>query len=239
MARTRPPRTTPPALLRRRLDPELTADAHKAVIDLMREIGYDALTVEAVAARAHCSKTTLYRRFSGKQELVTEALRHLSPLDVGVVDTGSLAGDLHALIDGRGEDGLSKDAALTRSLVSALHAHPELSSVLRQRDPGRLDALIARAVDRGELTARHPASYHLPCLLLSAVLTRSLIDDVPVSGAYMHRFIDAVVLPALCAVDGRHWYPGTNIAPTTEDGFGRALSLGAERTTPQTRESHP
>ncbi|MFK0021241.1 TetR/AcrR family transcriptional regulator [Streptomyces sp. NPDC090798] len=239
MARARPLRTRPPVPLRRRLDPELTACAHTAVIDLLREIGYDALTVEAVAARANCSKTSLYRRFSGKQEPVTEALRHLSPFDVDTVDTGSLAGDLHALIDGRGEDGLREDAALIRGLVSALHTDPEISSALRQPGPGRLDALIARAVDRGELADRHAASYHLPCLLLSAVLTRSLVDDVPVAGAYMHHFIDVVILRALSAVDGRHWYPSTNIAPGTGDGSGRAHSLGAELTAPQAGENHP
>jgi AcrR family transcriptional regulator len=47
----------------------------RAALELLAEIGYDQLTMDAVAARAHCSKATIYRRWPGKAELVTTAVR--------------------------------------------------------------------------------------------------------------------------------------------------------------------
>jgi AcrR family transcriptional regulator len=58
-------------------------------LELLAEIGYDRLTIDAVAARAHASKPTIYHRWSGKAELVVDALGCLKgapPLP----DTGSL-----------------------------------------------------------------------------------------------------------------------------------------------------
>jgi AcrR family transcriptional regulator len=197
MARTTPLRTRAPASHRSGLGPERTTELYVAVVGLLHEIGYDALTMAAVAARVHCSKATLYRHFRGKKELVTQTLRHLSPLDVTVVDTGSLAGDLHGLIEGRSEDRLRDDAALLRGLRCALHTHPELASAVRRSGSGRLDALLARAVGRGELHAQHPASDYLAHLLLGALMARSMIEDAPADRAFLHRFVDAVILPAL------------------------------------------
>ncbi|MFF3372253.1 TetR/AcrR family transcriptional regulator [Streptomyces sp. NPDC002680] len=197
MARTTPLRPGSPASIYRRLGPERTAELYTAVAELLHETGYDSLTMKAIAARMHCSKATLYRHFTDKQQLVTQALRHLSPFDVTDVDTGSLAGDLHGLIEQRGDDRLGDDAALLRGLFSALRTHPELASSVRKSDPCRLDPLIARAVDRGELGARQPASEHLALLLLGAVITRSLLEEAPVDRVFLHRFVAAVILPAL------------------------------------------
>ena len=70
-----------------------------AAIDLVAEIGYDAMSIEAVAARAKSSKATIYRRWPGKAELVAEAMRRRSRAGPrGLPDTGSLRGDLLALV---------------------------------------------------------------------------------------------------------------------------------------------
>ncbi|MFJ3780076.1 TetR/AcrR family transcriptional regulator [Streptomyces sp. NPDC090075] len=220
MADTITPRTGFPAARQDGLGPKHRAELYETVITLLCDLGYNALTMEAVAARLHCSKATLYRRFSGKHELVLQALRHLSPFDVDIVDSGSLAGDLHGLIERRGEERLHQDGALIRGLMSPMHTHPDLVSALRRPGPGRLDAVVARAVERGELISREQASDRLPLLLLAGVLACTLIGDPPLGGAYLHRFVDAVVLPALSVTDSRaaaditrpQWYLGTNIA---------------------------
>ena len=62
-------------------------------LELLAEIGYDKLTIDAVAERAHASKATIYRRWSNKAELVVEALGTQQP-NFEVLDTGSLEGDL-------------------------------------------------------------------------------------------------------------------------------------------------
>ncbi len=78
-----------------------SAQAHKAIIDttleLLAEEGYQGLSIEGVAARAGVGKTTIYRRWSSKEELVMEALRHVQ-VDVPFVDTGNFHNDLVALL---------------------------------------------------------------------------------------------------------------------------------------------
>ena len=51
---------------RSRLTPEREAELYAAVLDLLREVGYDALTMDAVAARTRSSKATLYRQWGSK-----------------------------------------------------------------------------------------------------------------------------------------------------------------------------
>jgi AcrR family transcriptional regulator len=78
-----------------------SAQAHKAIIDatleLLAEEGFQGLSIEAVAARAGVGKTTIYRRWSSKEELVMEAIRHVQ-IDVPVMDTGNFRNDLAALL---------------------------------------------------------------------------------------------------------------------------------------------
>src|SRR6185437_576267 len=66
-----------------------------AVIELLGEAGYEAMTMDAIAARAHASKTTIYRRWRGKPELVKAAVDgHVAGPVPSWADTGSLRGDL-------------------------------------------------------------------------------------------------------------------------------------------------
>ncbi len=78
-----------------------SAQAHKAIIDatleLLAEEGYQGLSIEAVAARAGVGKTTIYRRWASKEELVMEAIRQVQ-IDVQVVDTGNFRNDLATLL---------------------------------------------------------------------------------------------------------------------------------------------
>jgi AcrR family transcriptional regulator len=78
-----------------------SAQAHKAIIDatleLLAEEGFQGLSIEAVAARAGVGKTTIYRRWSSKEELVMEAIRQVQ-IDVPVMDTGNFRNDLAALL---------------------------------------------------------------------------------------------------------------------------------------------
>ncbi len=64
---------------RSRLTPEREAELYAAVLDLLREVGYDALTMDAVAARTRASKATLYRQWQGKPELVARRWTTTSP----------------------------------------------------------------------------------------------------------------------------------------------------------------
>jgi AcrR family transcriptional regulator len=77
-----------------------SAQAHKAIIDatleLLAEEGFQGLSIEAVAARAGVGKTTIYRRWPSKDELVMDAIREVQ-VNLTVIDTGNFRDDLVTL----------------------------------------------------------------------------------------------------------------------------------------------
>ena len=113
------------------------------------------LSIEAVAARAGVGKTTIYRRFDSKEELVAEAIGHLPPPGAPP-DTGSLLGDLKALVAHQQQR--MAGAGIPRAipmLLSEVNSDPELRRLILERgiEPLRavLAEMVARAVDRGEV----------------------------------------------------------------------------------------
>ena len=46
-----------------------------AALELLKEVGYDRLSIDALAERAHAGKATIYRHWSGKAEIVVDAIR--------------------------------------------------------------------------------------------------------------------------------------------------------------------
>src|SRR5260370_26527540 len=74
-----------------------------AVVGLLGEVGYEAMTMDAVAARAHASKTTIYRRWPGKAELVRAAVdAYVADRALSAADAGGLRGDLLAVMRAMG-----------------------------------------------------------------------------------------------------------------------------------------
>src|ERR1700710_2333484 len=82
------------------------AEILEAALDVLGEVGYDRMTMDAVALKAKASKATLYRRWNGKVSLIIDALLHDHQqhhyTEHGPVDTGSLRGDLIAAFCGNG-----------------------------------------------------------------------------------------------------------------------------------------
>ncbi|MEU6243148.1 TetR/AcrR family transcriptional regulator [Streptomyces sp. NPDC047024] len=186
---------------RSRLTPERAAELYEAVLDLLREVGYDALTMDAVAARTRSSKATLYRQWGGKAELVARAIRHGKPGPVSDVDTGSLRGDFHAVVGHEDDCAMEQNSALMRGLAMAVHNNPDLLAAFREHliepEMGALRTMVARAVDRGEVAPDNPALPYVVHMMIGAFATRALIDEQPPTQAFLRSYIDAVVLPAL------------------------------------------
>jgi AcrR family transcriptional regulator len=193
------PETT--AVRRTRLTPERERELYTAVVELLREVGYEALTMDAVAARTRSSKATLYRQWKGKPELVATALRHNAPVSIGDIDTGSLAGDLHELVRCHDEHEIKRDQELMRGLAHAAFRNEDLFRALRELliepELESFRGVVQRAVDRGELRADNPARDYLPHMLFGCALARPIIEGIDPDPEYTHRYIDAVVVPAL------------------------------------------
>ena len=188
-------------MTRGRLTPEREAELYEAVLDLLREVGYDALTMDAVANRTRSSKATLYRQWRSKPQLVATALRNNKPVHVGDIDTGSLRGDFHTMIGRTDDCQMEKDSALMRGLAQAVHADSDLHAALRELliepEITGLDTVLRRAVDRGEVAADNPALGYVPHMLVGAFVARQLIENRTPDQAFLTHYLDAVVLPAL------------------------------------------
>lgn len=117
--------------------------------------GIEGLSVDRIAQAAALNKTSVYRRYPTREQLVAAALEHvLDDLEVQAVDTGSLRGDLRALATAVSAF-LHQPAgrALTRAALSSDVA-PHLAALaarrLEQSAAGPAHALVTRAIERGE-----------------------------------------------------------------------------------------
>ncbi|MER5585543.1 TetR/AcrR family transcriptional regulator [Streptomyces asoensis] len=187
---------------RSRITPEREAELYRAVLDLLREVGYDALTMDAVATRTRSSKATLYRQWGGKAELVAKAVRHDKPgASADGVDTGSLRGDLHALTLRSDDCEMEQNSALMRGLAMAIHANPDLLKAFKEHlvepEMAEFRRVLQRAIDRGEVPADNPALDYVPHMMIGAFAARTMLDEQPPTQAFLLAYIDAVVLPAL------------------------------------------
>ncbi|CAL9543346.1 TetR/AcrR family transcriptional regulator [Streptomyces lavenduligriseus] len=186
---------------RSRITPEREAELYEAVLDLLREVGYDALTMDAVAARTRSSKATLYRQWGGKAELVAKAVRHHKPGRAAAVDTGSLRGDLHALILRADDCEMQQNSELMRGLAMTVHGNPDLLQAFREHliEPEMADyrRVLQRAVERGEIRVDNPALGFVRHMMIGAFAARMMLDEQPPTRDFLLSYIDAVVLPAL------------------------------------------
>ncbi|WP_128375954.1 TetR/AcrR family transcriptional regulator [Streptomyces cavernae] len=185
---------------RSRITPEREAELYAAVLDLLREVGYDALTMDAVAARTRSSKATLYRQWGGKAELVARAMRYNKP-GIADVDTGSLRGDLHALVTREDDCAMEQNSALMRALAMAVHSDPQLlrafKELLVEPEMEEFRRVMQRAVDRGEVRADNPAIDYVMHMLIGGFAVRTLLDEMPPTQEFLLSYVNAVILPAL------------------------------------------
>jgi AcrR family transcriptional regulator len=134
-------------------------EAHRAilaaVIELLPEHGLKGLTIEAVAARAGVGKTTIYRHWETRNDLIVEALQQLRPPGPPA-DTGGLAGDLEAIVTLQRDrlEASTLPRTMPRVLADASEDPDLLDEIVRTAVlpiRGILEECVARAVDRGEL----------------------------------------------------------------------------------------
>ncbi len=69
----------------------------QATLELLAEVGFDAMSIDAIAARAGVGKTTIYRRYASKAELVADAIESVRE-EIMIPDTGNLQSDIDAII---------------------------------------------------------------------------------------------------------------------------------------------
>ena len=171
-----------------------------AARDLFAECGPDALYIEQVAARAGVGKATIYRHWSGKAEVVAEAVRQRQCEEVPVTDTGSLRGDLLATIKHIDASVSSEDGALISGVLCAMRTDPVLANLMRTQvvESKRTNCLqiVERAIARGELPSS-AAGDVLYEVLPAMVITRLVINGEELSEEFAAHLVDDILIPLL------------------------------------------
>ncbi|MEU5380309.1 TetR/AcrR family transcriptional regulator C-terminal ligand-binding domain-containing protein [Streptomyces sp. NPDC005968] len=185
---------------RSKITPEREREFFDAVLEQIRSCGYEAVTMEGVAASTRCSKSTLYRQWKTKPQFVAAALRATRCVRISGIDTGSLAGDLRAAAQAAAEWS-RRDSALFQALGPAVMQDRELAQALRETlvepEIRALQEIVRRGVERGEVPADHPALEYIPAQLLGLLRLRPILEGRHADEEYLTRFVDAVMLPGL------------------------------------------
>ena len=191
---------TPTGGPRPRVEGERESEILDAALVLLCRVGYDRLTMDAVAAEAKASKATLYRRWSSKPSLVVDAiLRSKEALQAPEVDTGSLREDLVQMACGHGGLTDTRSAEIMAGLVTALHHDPDFAVEFRTRVLGpKLEIgrrVFERARARGEITADLDLDL-LSSALAGIILHRSFVLGLPADEKTVAQVVDEIILPA-------------------------------------------
>ena len=163
-----------------------------AAVTLLEEVGYDEVTYDEIAQRAGVHKTTVYRRWPSKPELLADALELHSEEHVPVPATGSLTGDLAALAASVAAN-VSGPAGERRStsIVAAASHSEELADITHRFMIRRIElteSLVAAAVERGELSADVDPRVVIEALV-GPIWFRLLLTGEPIDA----EFLDALV----------------------------------------------
>lgn len=167
-------------------DPDLEKRLLSAAWSLLTRQGYDALKLTQVAAEANAHRTDVYRRWSSKARLVTDALaEHLPP--VSEVDTGSLRSDLRAFVDDLAASWSSSWIDGLVGLLADLRTDSEADTAFREMGERRGQPLrnaIARAEQRGEI-GEVPDLFLVGDLLEGPLMHRRMFGRRPLTPDYL------------------------------------------------------
>jgi len=168
----------------------------EAAIDTFIDRGWDGLTIEGVAARAGVGKSTIYRRYPCRVDLLVAAARRLAEEREPVPDTGALRSDLVELVTS-----FVRMLTTTRTgqaiplMVAATAKDPDLAAPYREflaerRASWRVP--IDRAIRRGELPLSVDPGL-LVDLLVGPLFYRACVSHEPTDAAYVEHLVDAAL----------------------------------------------
>ncbi|MEM9806576.1 MAG: TetR/AcrR family transcriptional regulator [Cyanobacteria bacterium P01_D01_bin.56] len=128
----------------------------KAALELLSEVGFEAMSIEAIATRAGVGKTTIYRRYSSKNELIADAIESIRE-EVLIPDTGNLWSDVDAIIENAAQITLTPlGRQAVAMIISSASSNLGFAQIYWEKylQPRRqaFDIVIERAKARNEIT---------------------------------------------------------------------------------------
>jgi AcrR family transcriptional regulator len=166
-------------------DPRVTrtrAAVLAAAIDLLAERGYSGFSIEGIVERAGIAKTTLYRHWRTREDLLAAVVAELDgagPLP----DTGSVRQDLHDLLARRVRAARTpRWERCMPALIEAAARRPELATMvarLTAQALGQIETLLRRGIERGELRPGLDPQLAASALMGPVVFRRLLLREPP------------------------------------------------------------
>ena len=171
----------------------------EAALTQLAEVGFERLSIPEVATLAGVNKTSIYRRWPTKSELVRDALAAAMSHVDEAPDTGDLRGDLVALARTVADFAQSPLGTSVVRILLAEGGNPEMRA-LATASYGEVDrriprAALQRAVERGEL----PASVDVRLVLFTiagAIVHRVFIEQARATPPFLERVVDLVLYGA-------------------------------------------
>lgn len=136
-----------------------STQSHRAILQaalaLLAEVGFDGMSIEAIAARAGVGKTTIYRRYSSKEELLADAIESVRE-EINIPNTGTLGGDIDVLIESSAQITLSPLGRKTVAMIiSSASSSPQFAQIYwtKYLQPRRqaFEIVLERAKERNEV----------------------------------------------------------------------------------------
>ncbi len=171
------------------------AAVFEATLQLLKEGGYEGLSMAAIAERAGVHETSLYRRWKTKEQLVLDAVNHRVAQAIPVPDTGALRSDLVTVLQSlRLFLQSTVGQALFQTAVATLHV-PELCAFRQEHWRQRrahLQILFDRAIARGELSPQVDCQFLLETLS-GIMYMRLFVVNEPVDEMVPERVVDLIL----------------------------------------------
>lgn len=163
----------------------------QATLELLAEVGFDPMSIDAIAARAGVGKTTIYRRYTSKEELVADAIESVRE-EIVIPDTGNLQGDIDAIIQNAAQITLSPLGRQTVAMIiSSASSNSQFAQIYwtKYLQPRRqtFAIVLERAKARNEIPTDLDSDLVFDAM--SAIMLYALIFQ-PTSEswtAYVHR----------------------------------------------------
>lgn len=169
-----------------------------AVLTELVRVGYAALRHEDVAAKAGVAKTTIYRRWPTKADLVEAAIREFARRDEPLPDTGSLRKDLLAILEDTMTKVATPEGGAIARMVTMERGDTKIDALcqdLKERSQKHRSQVVLRAQKRGDLPKDADPILIIDCVF-GLVMARMIRFGEKVDRATCERLIDLVVTGA-------------------------------------------
>ena len=181
------------------IDPRVLVSRERvltATLDLLTETGLGELTIDDISRRSGVAKTTIYRHWANRSALVIDACSRMTGSQEAPPDTGSLEGDLRAILADIAELlGAARWSSILPSIVDAAEHDPEFAGIHSRIQHGHaapLRAALDRAALRGEIPSAADRN-SMAAALLGPLFYRRWFSREQIDAAFVDTIIGGAI----------------------------------------------